>query len=386
MGVLKHVGNGNRNYFCLDNSFYSNKNINEILNDKEIYFYWDKTITTPIKNSIDLKDVFNFYRIFEIDEFTSLFSHQEFANYFAVKKQIKNILYSYKRIGVNTKAYEAYDLIPDYIIKDFFNLEVEVLRKAKNYIEKKSWYNKLITFFLIFEQINVLRDLNYQIKTTEGFKGVSLLWQANFRFKSYPGYFNLFNLKKEDRDIIIPQDSDHILYHADFRQFEIRTLLSLIPDLDIDFEEKDLYVNFAKKYNLDPKEAKIDIIAYSYGKENKKLENIINKQSILENIINELYVWNNYPVVVREEDKENVKLHTIVQTISQYKYLEKLQKILLLLKGKESKFIYPHHDSVIISISKKELDIIPEIRKILEDDVYKIHECVGKNFKEMSTL
>ena len=385
MSFIKTIQNGETKCFAVDDKFYIGSKVEDRLDDG-FHFFWNKTVNPNLKNSVDLRDVFNFYRVSEINELASVFSSQNITKYCDLKKRIHSILYSYGNVGVDIKDYPFYDLVPTRILKDLCLNECKILKDGFNFLEKKSWFKDVLDFFVRFESINALRDMDYQIRTEEGWQKVRLMWQANFRFKSLPGYLNLFNMRKKDRNKVLPHSDDHIIYYADFRQFEVRTFIMLHPHLEFDFENRELYKDLAARLNLDLSTAKQQIIAYGYGQENEALDKVLDRNALLKNVRDDFYSWNGYPVVFRPKETDKIKIHTLVQTVAQYIYIKKLYKILNLIAETNSKFIYPLHDSVIISLHKDELELIPKICDILEDDVYKVEQCLGPNLGELEVI
>ena len=371
-------------HYALDGKFYNQDREPLEMRGLSRSFYWSKKFNSFIEGSIDISDIFVFYRIYEIRDLPTLFSCKEFSSYQESKDKIKAISKSYRFPGMKTSGYDIEDLVPMRFLKKVACDETRVLKCAHSFIEKKPWYEDVVSFFSSFKDMNVLREMKYSINTAIGPQNVDLKWQANFRLKSSPGYFNLFNMRKEDRNIIIPQDDESFIYYADFKQFEPRTFFMLHPNINLDFSNLEIYTELAKRLGLTREEAKIQLIAYSYGQENKKLDKAFSRNDLLDSVKDGLYTWGKYPVVVRDSDSSII--HTIVQTISQYFYIEKLQKVMNLLRDKESKFIYPHHDSIIISLKKKEIDLIPKIKEALEDDIYKVQECIGTNLLDLKEI
>jgi hypothetical protein len=48
--------------------------------------------------------------------------------------------------------------------------------------------------------------------------------------------------------------------------------------------------------------------------------------------------------------------------------------------------VYPLHDSVVISLSKREIDLIPQIKNVLEGSVHKVKQYIGKDFLELNEI
>lgn len=367
---------------ALDDCF----SFSEIIPRDDSYF-WGRKDNKVFKNSVDLSDIFNFYRVYDIENVASLFSDKNISLYVDSKTRIKNTLKSYNNIIKNKNNFSIEELVPENLLKEYCHLHIELLKSSHKFLKDTSNnYDDIIKFFKGFTAANCIKKLNYNIKTTSGIQHIDLLYQANFRMKSRQGCFNFFNMQKKDRSCIIPQDSNSYIFCADFRQFEIRTLCLLNSTIDIDFSNKEIYSDLANKLGMNKDDAKVQIIAYGYGQKNDKLDKVLNRKAILDKINNNFFSWRGYPVIVGNKDAESVKIHTVVQTISQYIYIEKLSRILSLLDNKKSKFLFPLHDSIVVSINKEEQGLKQSIVDIMEDDVYKVRQYEGTNFFNLKEI
>jgi hypothetical protein len=354
---------------------------------KTISAFWNRKSNFIFNNSFDISDILNFYRIYSIENVAALFADKNISLYVDAKNRVKNTIASYRDIVPDIHNYSLLDIVPEQLLSEYLTLETEVLKNTYSFLRKDNENIEFITnFFNKFHYFDCLKKLKYNVNTTEGFKKVDLTFQANFRLKSSPGYFNLFNMQKSDRSKVVPYDKDSIIYCADFRQFEIRTFCMIHPELDVDFSNREIYKDLADKLGMNHEDAKVQIIAYGYGQQNNKLDKVLNRGAILSNASSNFFSWEQYPVILKELDPESVRIHTIVQTISQYIYFEKLYKILALLDGKKSKFIFPLHDSVILSLHKDEIYLRKQIKDILEDEVYKVKEYIGNDFLNLKEI
>ena len=118
----------------------------------------------------------------------------------------------------------------------------------------------------------------------------------------------------------------------------------------------------------------------------EKFEEFFGKETLLNQIDGNIFWYDDMPVYVPPDDPDGKRVHTIVQTISQYRYLNKLDRILKMLHNKRSKFIFPLHDSIILSLRKDEEEIIDAVFEILEDDVYKIKAYMGPNYRDITEI
>lgn len=351
--------------------------------------YWDRRNNPKLEGFLDLKDIFNFYRVYTLEEAGRIaeVSKEIISEYLFLLQKIKKIIFSYSNFPGNIINYSGYEMVPEELLNDFYIIKCQVILELLKWFSKKSFSQKVYNFFLKKSNTDVIRYFNFKLKTLEGLEKVDLIYGANFRFKAYQNTLNIFNMPILERKKIIPLDKDSIIFTADIRQFEFRTYLMLHPDINVDFSNLELYKVFAKQIGMDENQAKKSIISYLYGKSNNKLEQVLKKQYLLEQIEHECFFsWKDFPVILEQNEPNYKKIHTIIQTISQYIMLDKLQLIIEFLKDKESKLLYPLHDEVILSIKKRELDLIKPIKKILEDGIYLIKMFYGPNLFELKEI
>ncbi len=340
-------------------------------------FYWDSKRNKI--DGVDLKHIFNLFGIKDIEDFAKL--GIDVSHFLNLNKKIRTILFSYKG-KMDVSQYSVIELVPHTILMSFFQEKLFCLEQSFKWLKDKTYGQELLDFFQNDFDSQILNKVSFPLTIKEGQTDVNLLFAANFRFKSVQGAFNLFNLGKEKRDSVIPQNENAFIYAVDFKAFEFRTFLKLI-DFPIDFNIPNLYEHFGEMLRLETDDVKVKIIAYLYGKKDERLEALFQRDKLKNTIQDGYFKWNKYPVIVSNDGNE---VHTIVQTISQYIYLEKLNKVLALFENKKSKFIYPFHDCLIFSIDKQEIDLISKVVAILEDDVYKVKQFVGKNYLNLDNI
>lgn len=357
----------------------------DIYTGDETIFLWDKkTFQKLPERFCDLRDIFMFYHIPNLEElgkFTKCDKEllESFRETISRVKKINQTFSNFERVS-------AKETIPRFILEDLIDLRKEIANHGLSWFSEKAFYPELSRFFLDNSWINISHKLKYKILTSHGPKLVNLGYASNFRFHALKNSLDLLHMPKAERHMIIPQRENHKIYSLDFSQFEFRTFLNIHPKFEIP-DVSDLYAHFAKELGLDPQTAKVQIIAYIYGQNNKLLESYFKKNEILTS--EECTFVGRYPVVIPPNDPPHKKLHTIVQTISQYQMLIKLEKLLeaLAAVSDDAIFLYPLHDELIFSINEEKLkDLTDLIKSIMVDDVYKVKEYVGNDFGNMERI
>lgn len=351
--------------------------------NNEIYF-WDRK-EFEIKNGISLLELFLFFKLKGFSDLKDVSpSYEKFLDW---DRKIKNISYSFSQFPIKPCDDDPWRMIPKRILEGYNEFKEETLIEGLKWCESQISKEDFVKINLFFKDIfagNVIKKMDYALKSNNGLGKVSLSFAENFRFKSNSNSFNLFSLKKEDREIVIPQDDNSCIFAADFRQFEFRTFLEIQGMTE--YFNDNLYENLGKDLNIKTQDLKVGIIAYLYGNGNENLEKFFRRNVILQQIKNNVFWYKEMPVYVPEEHTDGKKIHTIVQTLSQYRYLEKLEKILIKLENYNSKFIFPLHDSIIISLRKDEIDLIDDLVNILEDGTYKVKCFIGPNYKDLTEI
>lgn len=341
---------------------------------------WDKK-RFSFEKCIDLKDIALY---FKIKDFSDLACHfpDEYANFAVQKNKMDGWISSFSYIP----EHHSKNLpgIPSRMALQFLRARRDILAL----LWEKAHFGEASRAFLeyyrnAFGAFDAVRKMDYEIKTARGVRRVNLCFAENFRFKTMPESFNLFNMKKEYRNVVIPQSEDEFIYAIDFRQFEFRTFLRLV-DADVDFEEGNIYECLGERLGLSLSDVKVKLISYIYSEaKDENIQQIADKDKL--DVSGEYFFGGAVPVFLGC-GLRNKKIHSAIQTISYFHYLERLELILRLLDNKKSKFIFPLHDAMIFSISKDELFLLDEIPKLLEDDTYKIKQYIGKNYLEIEEI
>lgn len=349
---------------------------------EEIPILWDKK-RFQFEKCIDLQDLAIFFKIKKFSDLKKEFP-EAFFEFEKERSRIETWVDSFSNVG--EKNLSNFHLFPKPIAQNFLRSKKNLLMNFWDSLHERSQFLNLISFYQeSFQLFDVVRKMNYQVRTSTGLKQVNLIFAENFRFKSVPETLNLFHMKKDLRSCIVPWDQDSFIYAVDFRQFEFRTFLMLAGS-NIDFEILDLYQEIGNCFGISKNDSKIKLISHIYSDDNsKEFSHFFDKNEIFSRTSGDFFEWDRCPIFVgRAEEKK--KLHTIIQTISYFFYLDRLSEVLKILDKKKSRFIFPLHDSMIFSIHKTELDLIEEIAEILETDIYKIKKYIGPNFLDMEEI
>lgn len=342
-----------------------------------VLFTWNKKDNLK---SIDLKNLFNTFEIKSISDACE-FLDLDYQNFQVYKNKIDAIVNSYKKFEKEYGCkFSVLEVVPKWLFDAFSEEKEKILTDLSQFFVLN--YDIDVLSFFSSEIFSLDRVLKKNLETLDGPKSLEFQFQKNFRFKN-SGEYNVYNMPKKDRAKIIPQKEDHFLYALDFKQFEFRTFLDLHPNLEIPKSES-LYDYYSDFFGLAKEECKVGIISYLYGKRNDTLDHFFKKNELIPS--DNYFKHDDHVVLIDDRQPENKILHTIVQSISQYRLMEKILNILNLLKDKDSLFLFPLHDELLFSINRDEKDLIPKIKRIIVDEVYQAHEFIGLNYFEMRKI
>ena len=219
----------------------------------------------------------------------------------------------------------------------------------------------------------------------------------------------------EIRNNIVSEFNNGKITIFDYVSFETKLSVYLTKDPDFikKLEYKDLHLETSKiiykKSDILPEERKVGKLinhAIIYGVGNEKLKSILienklsiklidtiktflkpiieNSKKITEEFKNKGFVITPYNTIIYP-NKEWAAYNNYIQSIAADMVIDKLFKIKILLEGKKSQFMYQVYDSFIFDIHPNELELIEEIKNLLEKSgkyVFDIDYKSGKNLME----
>jgi len=337
----------------------------------------------------------------------------ETKRYNDVEIRINGLIYKRQRLGVRINIDAAKQRCAEiekeiYSIKNELQLRYKIftpdnIESQKSYLEKNKYriIKSLRYTFRIHSKADIISNLHYQLLRNQADLDSMLFiishWGGQERtYPSFNGFGtitsrivlrqpSLQNLRKTNRDIIIPDNSMKLLY-IDYSQFEAGILASLGKDEKlIDLYNTDIYEDIAEKVlanKNDRKEAKILFYRYMYGDNtlSKEAKNYFIKFKKLEafkaKIENTLIKNNkigtkygNYRYA--SKDDNTWALSHVVQSTASYIYKMALLEVQNEVKAAE--FLIPMHDGTVYQINELEYDGAKmEIERIYKDVFKKI--------------
>lgn len=330
-----------------------------------------------------------------------------------VEIKVNKLIYARQMLGVRvnldiakTRCAEIERRI--YSIKNNLQLNYNIftpdnIESQKFYLEKNNYriIKSFLYTFKIHSKVDEVCKLIYELKRNQQDLDSLLYILSHWggQTRTYPSYFgfgtitsrivlrqpSLQNLRKSNRDIIIPDNGMKLLY-VDYSQFEAGILASLSNDIKlIELYNSDIYEDLAEKVlkNKDErKEAKIIFYRYMYGDDSLKRE----AKSYFKNF-KEL---ERFKILIEKELIQNKKVGTkfgnfrfsfdedsiwalshVVQSTASYIYKMALLKVEKEVKSAE--FVIPMHDGTVYQIN--DLDFVAaksEIERIYKEEFEKV--------------
>jgi len=371
------------------------------------FLRYHKVIDAEFKLSIEniesfLGKISNLYdRLLKKDE-------EEKRRFENIEIEINQLIFERQSLGVRINIDKAKQRCAEierkiYSIKNVLQLKYRIFTpdniEAQKYYLEKNNYRIIKSYrytFEIHKKDDEVCELFYELIRNEQDLDSLLFIVSHWggQEKTFPTFLgfgtitsriilrqpSLQNLRKTNRDIIIPDNGMKFLY-VDYSQFEAGILASLSNDSKlIALYNSDIYEDLAEKVLKDKdlrKEAKIIFYRYMYGDDslNKAAKNYFQNFKELEK----------FKVKVEEELKEKKKIGTkygnwrhasneeniwalshVVQSTASYIYKIALLKVQKEIKAAE--FIIPMHDGTVYQINELEYNgVKAEIEKIYKD-------------------
>lgn len=374
------------------------------------FLRYHKVIDSEFKLSIENiksfleKIAFLYGRLLNKDE-------EEKRRFESIEIEINRLIFERQRLGIHIDIDKAKQRCAEierkiYSIKNYLQLKYNILtpdniESQKYYLEKNNY--RIIKSYrytfdinkkddevcgLFYELIRNEQDLDSLLFIVSHWGGKERTFPSFFGFGTITSRIilrqpSLQNLRKTNRDIIIPDSGKKFLY-VDFSQFEAGILASLSKDTKlIELYNSDIYEDLAEKVLMNRalrKEAKIIFYRYMYGDDslNKEAKNFFKNFKELEK----------FKIVVENELKEKNRIGTkygnyrhasnenniwalshVVQSTASYIYKRALLKVQKEVKAAE--FIIPMHDGTVYQINELEYDVTKTAIERIYKDVFK---------------
>jgi len=320
-----------------------------------------------------------------------------------INNKAKSFLTSFELAKINLTDNCLFDLLPENFLLEFYDLKNQITRHVFENFEKPKNYDFLVDLIHLLHDIKTRKlnlkfeNLNFtdkrvrnnfgKIKECSSYIDYSPWNTATGRLATVPQSFPILNLNKELRPAICPNND--VFVEFDYNAAELRVLFALLkqkqPKDDIH-----LWISkniFESKYDRDATKKKVFAWLYNPKAKNKKLNNYLNREKILEKFYKDGQVIT--PFGRKLDVEEEKAVNYMIQSTTSDLFLTSAIKIDKMLKNKKSKIAFCVHDSLVIDFAKEEKDLIFELAKIFSQTkfgILKTNMNIGKNYGSMRKI
>tara|TARA_B100000131_G_scaffold292269_1_gene306566 strand:+ start:24002 stop:25183 length:1182 start_codon:yes stop_codon:yes gene_type:complete len=318
--------------------------------------------------------------------------------------KFKAYLKSFKIAKINLHEFCFFDLVPKDFLLEFCEIKNKITEHVFENFEIPSNYQHLADVHKLLHKIKY-RELNLDIRDCRSlFSSTSDRQKIkNILASSQHIDYNLFGtvtgrlttagtgvpiltMKKEYRKIIKPHN-DWFL-SLDYNGAELRTLLALIneeqPDYDIhQWNAKNVFAGL-----LSREEAKEKFFAWLYNPKSDAVEHsIYDRKRVLEKYYNDETVSTPMNRTIKVDERR--ALNYLIQSTTADIVLDRAVAIDNFLRDKTSYVSHIVHDEIVIDLDNKERDLVPQIKKLFENNKIGKFLCnlnAGQNYYDLKVL
>ncbi len=321
----------------------------------------------------------------------------------AVTDRAKVFIKTFTQAKVNLNDVCFYDLVPNSFLLEYYGIKSEITRHVFETFEKPKNYmfmKELSLFLRELEKNEVSLNLDNlplhkdkvrahvgKLKNCQRKVKYNQWGTVTGRLATKKNSFPILTLNKELRSALIPKND--LFLELDYNAAEIRTLFGLLgqeqPEEDIHaWISKEI---FNSKYSRDESKVKVFGWLYNPKAKNKKLNDYLNRDKIIEKYYTDNYVQTPFSRNIQvDEDKA---LNYLIQSTSSDMFLNSAIKISKLLKNRKSFISFCIHDSLVVDISAEDKELVSEMTRIFSDTRFgkmKTNLSLGKNFGDMRKI
>lgn len=285
---------------------------------------------------------------------------------------------------------EVKNQITDYVFKNYKKPTNQAFLTDLLHLTQEIGQRKLnLNFSKASRDVSnlVLKNKISNLKAVEPYIRYDIFGSKTGRMTVLPNTFPILNLNKTLRSVVEPHNDYFI--ELDYNAFELRVLLYLLdleqPEVDIhDWNVENIFAN-----QIDRDEAKKQIFSWLYNleKKNEKIENIYNRNLILEKYWDGAKITNPFGNQI-ESDKFHAISYLVQRTATDI-VLRQMIKIWKMLEGKKSFIAFTVHDSVVLDVAKEELEAIKEVQKqfsVFRSTSFLSNMRLGRNYGDMKEV
>jgi hypothetical protein len=317
-----------------------------------------------------------------------------------VEEKLKAFLKSFHTARVSLDKNCFFDLVPRKFLLEMSYVKNLICEHIFENYERPKDYDYLLSLTKNLEEIRY-RKLNINVKNLSLYKSKHRKFAQKLRnIEPYCRFningtktgrlttvstgFPILTLDKEFRRVIEP--SNDYFVELDFNAAELRTLLALQGKQQPRGDIHEWNIKNVFRDNQTRAEAKKRIFAWLYNPDSHDhlCQKVYDRKSVVQKYFTQGQVTTFWNKVI--PSTERTALNYIIQSTCAENVLRQMVKVSNYLKGSSSHIAFPIHDSVVIDMSKKDLDKLPRIIDIFSDTElgkFKVNVSRGANFGQL---
>ncbi|MBC8226665.1 MAG: hypothetical protein H8E74_05940 [Gammaproteobacteria bacterium] len=320
-----------------------------------------------------------------------------------VEEKLKALLKSFhtSRVSLNENCF--FDLVPKRFLLEMCYVKDMICEHIFANYEKPKNYDYVLSLTKNIEDIkhrklninakNLLLYKSKHRKFAKKLKEIMPYCKFNIdgtktgRLTTNPTGFPILTLNKELRPVIEP--SNDYFVELDFNAAELRTLIALQgkPQPDEDIHEWNIQNVFRGLGTRD--EAKKRIFAWLYNPESDDYlcSRAYDRNSVVQKYFTKGQVTTFWNKVIPSE--ERTALNYIIQSTCAENVLRQMVKVSKYLEELSSCLAFPIHDSIVLDMSKRDAEKLPEIINIFSNTelgTFKVNVSCGPNFGNLKKM
>ena len=364
-----------RGIYITESNQFKLDNFNHLLREYKIA--WKHS---PLLNDEEFQYVYPLLRGADLEDYSP-----DPGIYLACKNKIEAQQKASCIAKVNLKEECFFNLIPEHQLTKWFKVRHRAMESLLKIVKKDQDYEILHKAHVLTE--NIARQ-NIQFGTNTGRVFYNIFGSATGRLTTKKGSIPILTLKKEQREMLRPQNDAFV--ELDLNAAEIRMLLALSGREQPQGDIHEWILKTVFNSEVSRSQAKKELFAWLYNPSSSKnrFDQIFSRT-----IFRDFYFFENKvlttpfgrKLTVEERKAQNY----LLQSTTSDQVLENAYEIQKLLKDKKSKIAFTLHDSIILDISKEDAIMLKEIKSIFEQTRWGkfASTCkIGRNFGNLKEL
>jgi len=321
--------------------------------------------------------------------------------YRLLNEKAKVFLKTFHNAMVNLDEVCFYDSVPEKFLLDFYDLKTQITQDVFETCQKPKNHDFMRDLILFLKKIES-KELNIDFELANSFdekKGSAKLSSKKTRINYNPwgtvtgrlttekDSFPILTLNRELRNCIRPQND--LFLELDYNAAELRVLLGLLGHSQ---PAEDIHSWLAKsvfddKYTRDEVKKKVFAWLYNPKSKNKKLNEIFNRQEVLQKYYDGQHVMTPFGRVI--EAPEDKALNYLIQSTSSDMMLTSAMKLGKILKNKKSFVSFCIHDSIVLDMSAEDKQLVDQLEKEFSSGLFgclRTNMSLGTDFGNMKRI